>query len=298
MALLEGEFHGLEFSPDGRQLFFGGTGETPSFDVMDADGSNVREVLPDGAWPVEWAPDSDRILAGKDGRLSIVAVESRRCRRLRPRDGHQRHPMAAGPRPRSSSSATATGMAPSARTSSERTAAGRVPSVQKNRCIYDAVVSPNGSTVAYATRTGPIRLLDIDTGVERELTFEGSDGLPARPTAYSPDGTRLLVKQEAVGPAHEEVLRVLEMGFDAGEFRELIVPSDGEGPVVVLGADVHAAIGGPGGGAQTFSPDGSQVLASYTQPPEGVWLFDAATGEGEPKPSWRGWELAWQRLAP
>lgn len=61
------------------------------------------------------------------------------------------------------------------------------------------------------------------------------------------------------------------------------------------------SIGGPGGGA-IFSPDGTQLLAGYSQEPTiGLWLFDAITGRGEPV-SWGigiGWAgVTWQRLAP
>jgi WD40 repeat protein len=292
LPLLEGETHGVQFSPDGRRLLFG-SAFTGSVRVMDADGSDVREVLPSGEYSwVEWASDSERVLVGKDGWLSIIDVETGDTERfdlgmdigrIRWRPDHDQL-VIAGDRGGDGSE----GLYLVDADGTDLRALG-----PESDGIDNAVVSPDGSTIAYNHHLeGPIHLLDIDTGVDRELTFQGG-----KTGEYSPDGTRLLVTQEAEGPAHAEVLRQREMGHYAYEYRSVIVPIDGEGPVVVLGTQVHRAIGGGGGGG-IFSPDGTQVLASYTQPPEGVWLFDAATGEGEEKQEWRGYEYTWQRLAP
>lgn len=61
------------------------------------------------------------------------------------------------------------------------------------------------------------------------------------------------------------------------------MPVVGWGPAVVLGTEVHRALGG-GGGSAIWSPDGRAVLAKYTQHPVGASLFDAATGRGEVMP--------------
>jgi len=160
-----------------------------------------------------------------------------------------------------------------------------------------STVSPDGSTIAYASG-GAIHLLDIDSGADRVLPYRGSGPIGVNPLSFSPDGSSLLVSREAEGPAHEQVLAQRNLGHLALEFQDVVVPVRGAGPEVVLGSQVHLSIGG--GGNAIFSPDGTQVLAVYTQKPVGAWLFDVTTGAGE-ELLWNlgHWEeMTWQRLAP
>jgi len=81
------------------------------------------------------------------------------------------------------------------------------------------------------------------------------------------------------GPYDDEVVGLRRRGIGAAEWREIIVPVAGGGHEVVLRTEVRTGIGGPCAGIG-FSPDGAQVLATYTCQDPGTWLFDAAAGNG------------------
>jgi len=159
--------------------------------------------------------------------------------------------------------------------------------------------SPDGSTFAYGAPDGRVHLLDVDSGDDRVLSFEGSEGTSESPEAYSPDGTKLLVRRALLG--RDIAPRDFPSTFCCREpWLHVVVPLAGGGPAIVLGSDEHRSIGGPGGSG-VFSPDGTKVLAVYTQSPSGAWLFDPTTGDGERQSWWPGggWQgMTWQRLAP
>ncbi|HEX5014304.1 MAG TPA: hypothetical protein VFV72_09120 [Candidatus Limnocylindrales bacterium] len=149
--------------------------------------------------------------------------------------------------------------------------------------------SADGSTIAYGGGDGRVHLLDIATGADRILTFEGSEGTSEGPTAFSPDGSKLLIKRSFLGR------NVAPPGYPyccREPWVEVVVPAAGGGPATVLGTEEHKSIGGPGGSGM-FSPDGKQVLAVYTQDPAGAWMFDPETGKGERQTWWSGGDVMW-----
>ena len=97
---------------------------------------------------------------------------------------------------------------------------------------------------------------------------------------YTPDGTKILTKRfEPSGP-----------------IQLAIVPADGQGDVIPIGPSVPMAAEG-----QTvdwaFSPDGSQVLVTYSHDGS-TWLLNA-DGTGDQQMDWSAYDgQSWQRLAP
>ena len=147
--------------------------------------------------------------------------------------------------------------------------------------------------IAYSA-TGRVHLLDVDGGIDRELTFDGSHGTDEI-EEFSPDGTRLLIfRRTGIWPTRCGA----EPGRACEYERPIIVPLAGGRPEVVLGSfDVMAQ-----GFGALFTPDGKQVLGTSGADPKGVWLYDADTGQETAMtgPPWDSawWGMTWQRLAP
>ena len=124
--------------------------------------------------------------------------------------------------------------------------------------INNPVFSADGSSLVYSTWAdgaglqGRIHVLDIDTGVDEPLMFEGSEGTNEFPYQFSPDGSKLLLERHGAEPSYEV----------DGEFgyRLVVVPADGEGPDIPIGPAMPSSTGGA---TAEFSPDGTQVLAFY-----------------------------------
>jgi dipeptidyl aminopeptidase/acylaminoacyl peptidase len=152
--------------------------------------------------------------------------------------------------------------------------------------INDPQFSSDGSKLAYATwGTGDgsgerIHVLDIDTGSDTLATPDADDGYLWQDVLFSPDGTKLLTKRFLPGTY---------------TYQLAIVPADGRGEVVLVGPEQPD---GMGAAVQwQFSPDGTQVLATYGED-ESTWLLDV-DGRGERQLPWSGVNGAsWQRLAP
>src|SRR5262249_47505350 len=117
------------------------------------------------------------------------------------------------------------------------------------------------------------------------------EGTSEGPDAFSPDGTRLLIKR---GLLDKDVAPAGYPHCCRWPFVHVVAPVSGGGPAVILGSEEHPEIGG-GGGHRIFSPEGTMVVAVYTQEPVGNWLFDVTSGRGE-RVAWSG--ETWQRLAP
>ena len=151
--------------------------------------------------------------------------------------------------------------------------------------VNDPQFSADGSQLVYATwglgqgLQGRIHLLDIDNGVDRELMFEGSAGTNELDPQFSPDGKSLLFERYITDPPD-------------GGYRLVIAPVDG-GPATPIGP-THPT--GTDGATTEFSPDGTQVLATYNDDGS-TWLLDV-DGSGERQLPVLGGGTSWQRLAP
>ena len=150
--------------------------------------------------------------------------------------------------------------------------------------INDAQFSPDGSQLTYASwgqtagSQGRIHVLDIESGEDRVLMFEGSDGSEELSPQFSPDGASLIFERYVPG--------------DAGY--QLVVGSlDGSGGAQAIGPR-HAT--GTNGAAAQFSPDGTQILSVYNDD-GAAWLLDV-DGGGEERLDWSSASATWQRLAP
>jgi Tol biopolymer transport system component len=121
-------------------------------------------------------------------------------------------------------------------------------------------------------------VVDLDTGQDATLLFDGWAATPELGAQYSPDGKRLAM-----------------MRFGNDGFRITIVPADTNGPAVAVGPTQPS---NTGGATIMWSPDGSQLLVSYDTD-HSVWLLPSSGGDGrklDDMDSERG--VTWQRLAP
>lgn len=146
----------------------------------------------------------------------------------------------------------------------------------------EAWPSPDGSKLVYTTwgtdeaQHGRIRVVDMDSGTDTPLHFEGSEGTIELAPQFSPDGKRLALRRFRTD----------------GGVQVVIVPADGIGATVETGP-----IRDRGGDIQ-WSPDGEGLVASYDDDGS-VWLLSAAGGPGR-RLDGVAWDrgVTWQRLAP
>ena len=134
----------------------------------------------------------------------------------------------------------------------------RIEGVSPDAVSNDPIFSLDGSRLVYTTWAdgadlqGRIHVVDIDTGVDRALMFDGSEGTNEFPYQFSPDGSQLLLGRHG-GDASFEVNG--EQGY-----RLVVVPASGEGPVIPIGRRCRPQTNGA---SAEFYPDGTQVLAFY-----------------------------------
>jgi dipeptidyl aminopeptidase/acylaminoacyl peptidase len=292
------------FSHDGRTIAFArGPAPNQALMVANADGSNVRQLLPAQEWNAEFMPSDQQMVATRtvDGHhvLSMIDVASGGVTDLdlggidpnfwqmpRPPDGREIIFTAntAPGNPEQGLYAIqpdGTGL----RTIGALATAesyGKPPA--PDRISFQTLaLDPDGTTILYenweprdaaATASGDfLHLRDLDSGADLPLLFDPTDGglMPH----YSPDGSKV----------------VFEGTTDGGNTQHLVyAPVDGSGPSVQIGPSYsyQDRLG------NDFSPDGKQVVLSmnlYTL------LIDAATDETikirdiQTTPYW-------QRLAP
>jgi len=144
-------------------------------------------------------------------------------------------------------------------------------------------LAPDGSRIAYARwepkLEGRIHVLDLDSGIDRRVEFDGTDG-PELTPRFSPDGTQLLLERYVRG---------------GPDYQLVVVPVDGGGPAIAIGPRKPEL---SDGAAAAFSPDGTKVLATYWSD-KTTWLLNAKGGPGS-EVSWPAGPFpnSWQRLAP
>jgi hypothetical protein len=282
------------FSNDGTQLVFGRTSDDGSMEtdfLAAADGSGIRDFLPSGpviSWYDQTAKGDRALLRRQvDGSsvLSIVDIATGRETPLELdpelgitlvmfRPGHDEiiyeHVLGGG------QGGTKAYLGP------DDGSGGLRPIAMPPDAMTEAWPSPDGSKLVYVTwgggegQQGRIHTVDLDTGTETALMFDGSAGTNELEPQYSPDGSRLVLTR---------------FGDDGG--RVTVVPAGGVGSVVQVGPTF------PNQGADIrWSPDGTQLLVGY-RTDGAVWLLpvDGTPGRQLEGLSWdRG--VTWQRLAP
>ena len=286
------------FTPDGQRIAFSrpvaGTDTEVTY-VANRDGSNARELVPAG--PViewfDWSATGDRavIIRPVDGvaTVQVVDVATGAITTLDPgpgvainratwRPGHDELILEAIPG-NGAQGARYFLMAPDGLSEPR-------PIPVPATAMSEMSVSPDGSSLAYATWAagtglqGRIHVIDIASGVDRPVMFEGSTGTNELSPLFSPDGHHLLVQRFGVG----------DLGYQL-----TIVPVAGGGPAIGIGPAFPGGVGAP---TIVWSPDAKQVLVSYPED-ESMWLLEVAGGEGQRL----GWSASdggftWQRQAP
>jgi Tol biopolymer transport system component len=277
------------FSPDGQRILFmrlvpPGHG---SFWVANADGSNPHEVVPKPVDWAEWSGDSKRIVAtrllGGPTETSIVNVDDGTSTVIdvgmkieHPfwRPGHDQIVF---------SVPTVDDHRAYYLVDADGTDVRRIEGVSGN-AVNDPTLSPDGSTLAYATwGTGDgtredIHVLDIVTGKETVVT--PVDEYSYVDVHFSPDGTKLLTKRFRPD----------------GPYQLAVIPADGRGEAMPIGPEQ------PLGGAADFhhfqfSPDGTQVLVYYGADAS-TWLLEVDGFGAQQLPVSARAGATWQRLAP
>ncbi len=287
------------FSRDGRQFMFvrETSPETGSYWVANADGSNLREVIPAPVEWFEWSDDGGRVVVNRRinarSETSIVDVSTGTTIALdldvqieHPywRPGHDQVVFRRAP-----DGASDAYWIVDADGSNAHAIAGVAPGA-----VNDPQLSPDGALLAYSTWSGStaatqgrIHVLDIDSGTDREIMFDGSAGTTELDPQFSPDGSRIVFERYGGDASYR---------LPDGEFgyRLVIAAADGSGPATALGP-VYPGL--TGGAAVEFSPDGTQLLVTYNQD-GATWLLDV-DGSGQQQLPWNGSSGAsWQRLAP
>lgn len=127
---------------------------------------------------------------------------------------------------------------------------------------------------------------DVEAGIDRVIPRDASEANELSPL-FSPDGSTLLIERHGTHAAYE--VADGELGY-----RLMLVPVDGSGSQLPIGPAHHS---GTGGANVEFSPDGTQVLATYKEDWT-TWLIDVDGSRQEQLP-WTGRNgTTWQRLAP
>jgi Tol biopolymer transport system component len=272
------------FSPDGTKIaFIRHGGGTPTLMVARADGSDPVEVMPapDSLW-VNWMPDSARFrttqAAGTGRRLSIVdAVAGGHETTLDLQGIDPGHWVTARPPDGSElifwGHASGTGAGQVYAIGADGSGLRQVGSLPyQDNVFMDPDVSPDGTTVAYwdaeATRDprtadgfpdASLHLLDLDTGIDREVQLDESSRAEKKP-AWSPDGASLAF-------------------YSVERNQVVIAPVDGSGPATPIGR----VFSSPDGLWFGFSPDGRVLMESVSGAgPTGsgeTTFYDVATGE-------------------
>jgi Tol biopolymer transport system component len=136
-------------------------------------------------------------------------------------------------------------------------------------------LSPDGNTIAYTVSDEDrIQLVDVDTGSERSVAFQGAEHGDTLPV-WSPDGATLLFQRVNGSEAY------------------LVVASVADGKVVQTGSPFA-----PGSVVvAAFSPDATKVVAWFADDGS-TWLLDPTGGPGTRLPPNSGALAGWQRLAP
>jgi hypothetical protein len=283
------------FARDGQHFVFAREmNGVAAYWIADADGSNARELAPSSVHWLEWSSSGDRIVLTRlEGApaTSIVNVANGAVVELNPRVGIQDpfwrpnrdQIVFSNPRPE--------GHVAYYVVNADGTGLREIDGVSPDS-ILNPVLAPDGSRIAYTTWAegpglqGRVHVVDIDTGVDQPLLFEGSEGTNEFPYAFSPDGSKLLLERHAGEPSYEV----------NGEFgyRLVVAPADGVGPAIPIGPAMPS---GTEGATAEFSPDGTQVLAFYKHD-QSTWLLEA-DGSGGEQVDWNPQgEFNWQRLAP
>jgi dipeptidyl aminopeptidase/acylaminoacyl peptidase len=293
------------YSHDGTHIVVGrGPDNNMALMIANADGSNLRQLLPAGEWNAEFMPMDTEMVATRtvDGLqvLSMIDVASGVTRNLdlgglepawwqmpRPTDGQEIiftgqttpggsekglyaiHPDGTGLRTIGAVSTTES--------------YGK-PSVQDRISFQDPSLSPDGSTIAYwswepkdakATSSDAyLHLRDLTSGDELPLPFAPADHMGVLPH-FSPDGTMI----------------VYEGGPPGSGLSQLVyAPVDGSRPSRFIGPEFYYQ----NRTGFDFSPDGKQVVLSLVGKNE---VIDVATGEATELPGIKT-QVGWQRLAP
>jgi hypothetical protein len=148
----------------------------------------------------------------------------------------------------------------------------------------DPSISSDGRTLVYAVLDGNgfrNHLLDLDTGVDRQITLGRPDGHELHGT-FSPDGTKLLFH---------------EVNDAIAGLQELLAPIDGSEAAMAIGP-VYPVVDGSADLGQEFSPDGRTIVILQGRDRE-IRLVDATTGGLGRTVAWRPQDLpGGQRLAP
>lgn len=284
------------FSNDGRLLLFM---RDDSWYIAGPDGSDARRLpVPADAFNLKWSPSGDRIayVTGDDtGRtmISILHIEAGVSRTLDlGLDAH----LVAEWRPNSDElevgAETGSGIDfYLVRANGSNLRLIKELSTTSGRPL---AWSPDGSLLAYDVveprmdgRT--LRILDMASRLDRRVVH-GEAYIDA--VSFSPDGGTLLFARLTGDRAAELAMVPVEGG--------LITPIGGS----------HRTFNGAGWADAVWSPDGTQILASYyldgATPTGGgelvgdspsSWLLDVGTGDARQLP-WAMQGQTWQRLAP